>query len=804
MLDRRLAAVMATDIVGFTALMGTDQHQALAIIARSHDTLRAIVARFGGEWLEHTGDRSLTAFPSAISAVECAVAVQKELSDEPQLKFRIGVDIGDIIVTEGHVYGESVNIASMIERFADPGGVVLTEGVYEAVHSHIDLNVIDMGEKSLKNVDHAVRLYAFSGTKPRSRIRNFFTSLYVRRVPHITGAYLAASWAVVEVVEWAATNGLVDSRWTFAIFVGLLSLLPSVILVAYLHGAHGPDQIQKEEKFGVPLNLFVAVLLVAFNYTSADIEPRIDPVDPASVAVLPFVNMSDDPENEYFSHGLSEELINALAKVPGLYVASRTSSFIFDGHTEDPRSIARKLRVATILEGSVRKQGNRVRVTAQLIDGQNNYHLWTETYETRLDDAFEIQEGIAQAVTRQLVGVLQPNVATIIASARAATADAYDFYLRGLSYLRAPPTEASLENARSLFQRALAQDLSYAPPYAGLCEAALAQYELVNAPALIDTAESECLRALHLNKSMREVRNALGVLYRYQGEYEESARIFRELLDDQPTADAWVGLGETHAAAGNFDAAEVAFRTAIEREPGNWRNRMAMAEFLYWRSRFGEAVEALYRVIELSPDNARAYLLIGASQDYLGNQQASLKATLKSIELSPTRGAYRDLGLTYYYAHDFEKAAEAFEKAVELGPEDHWSWGSLAQAYYLLGNIDAAQAAYEQAIQKALAALDRNPRDWVSNARFALYQVMSGASDEGLERIAKSVAEGPQLDEVQFYAAAIFARLGQRQQALDSLKHAIELGFPVRLIAKDPQFSTLHSEERFINMLGSD
>ena len=804
MLDRRLAAVMATDIVGFTALMGTDQHQALEIVARSHETLRTIVSQFGGEWLEHAGDRSLTAFPSAISAVECAIAVQKELSDEPQLKFRIGVDIGDIVVSDGHVYGDSVNIASMIERFADPGGIVLTESVYDSVHSHIDLNVIDMGEKSLKNVDHAVRLYAISGAKQRSRFSNFLTGLYVRRVPHITGAYLAASWAVVEVVEWSAANGLVDPRWTYAIFVGLLSLVPSVVLVAYLHGAHGPDQIQKEEKFGVPLNLLVAALLVAFTFTSADIEPRVDPVDPASVAVLPFINMSDDPENEYFSHGLSEELINALAKVPGLYVASRTSSFIFDGQTEDPRSIARKLRVATILEGSVRKQGNRVRVTAQLIDGQNNYHLWTETYETRLDDAFEIQESIALAVTRQLVGVLQPNVATMIASSRAATADAYDFYLRGLSYLRAPPTEATLENARSLFRRALEQDRNYAQAYAGLCEAALAQYELQNAPALIDAAESECVRANRLNERMREVRHALGVLYRYKGEYEESARIFRELLDDQPTADAWVGLGETNAAAGSFDAAEVAFRTAVAREPGNWRNRMAFAEFLYWRSRYDEAVESLHRVIELSPDNARAYLLIGASQDYLGNEEASLNATLKSIELSPTRGAYRDLGLTYYYAHDFEQAADAFEKAVELGPEDHWSWGSLAHTYYLLGHFDAAQTAYETATQKALAALERNPRDWVSNARLALYLVMSGAADEGLERIGQSVAEAAELDEVQFYAAAVYTRTGQVQQALDSLENAIQLGFPVRLIAKDPQFSALQSEERFINMLGNN
>ena len=801
MSDRRLAAVMATDMVGFTAKMGADQESALKLLARSHETLKSIVTSHGGEWLEDAGDRSITAFPSAINAVKCALHIQAELDDEPQLKFRIGIDVGDIVISDGHVYGDTVNIVSFIERLADPDGLVITEAVYDAVRSHVDLNVIDLGDKLLKNIGHPVRLYAISGSSSQSRVGNLFSELVARRVPHITGAYLAAGWALVEVIDWMAARGAIDTRWTYAVFVGLLTLTPSVLLVSYLHGAHGPDHIQRAEKIVVPLNLLLAALLIAVTFQTGEVPDAVGPVEAASVAVLPFVNMSDDQDNEYFSRGLSEELINALAKVPGLYVASRTSSFIFDSNTDDPRSIARKLRVATILEGSVRKQENRVRVTAQLIDGQNNYHLWTETYERELDDIFEIQESIAKAVTRELVGVLQPNVLSIFAEARAATLDAYHFYHRGLSYLRAPPTEQSLEIARGLFQRALEEDSQYAQAYAGLCESALAQYELLNAPALIDVAESECLEALRLSRNMREVRYALGVLYRYTGDYEESARIFRELLDDQPTADVWVGLGETNVAQGNFEAAEVSFKTAIEREPGNWRNRMAYAEFLYWRSRYEDSLEALRRVIELSPDNARAYLLIGATQDYLGDEEASLAATLKSIELSPTRGAYRDLGLTYYQMADFEKAAEAFEKAVDLGPDDHWSWGNLAQAYELVGEHDASQAAYAKAIELATAALERNARDWLSNARLAMYIVMSGDTEEGLRRIRISVAEGAEIDEVHFYDAVIRSRLGQKQEALDALQRAIELGYPVKLIANDPRFVNISGEERFINLV---
>ena len=802
MTDRRLAAVMATDMVGFTALMGSDQDSALEVIARSHTILKSIVSSHDGEWLEDAGDRSLTAFPSAVNAVECALHIQSELTNEPELKLRIGVDIGDIVNSDGHVYGDTVNIASFIERLADPEGLVITEAVFEAVHGHIDLNVIDMGDKMLKDIGHSVRLYALSGASQHSRVSNLLSGLTARRVPHITGAYLAAGWALVEVVQWLAGNGAIDSRWIYAIFVGLLALIPSVLLVTYLHGAHGADRFQKVEKFGVPLNLLLAGLLVAFTYQSADVPDAVAPVEPASVAVLPFVNLSDDKSNEYFSWGLSEELINALAKVPDLYVASRTSSFLFDSHDEDPRDIARKLRVATVLEGSVRKQGNRVRVTAQLIDGQNNYHLWTETYERELVDIFEIQEGIAQAVAKELIGVLQPNVVSVFAEVRAATLDAYDFYLRGLSYLRKPPTERSLNNARDLFQRALADDRSYAQAYAGLCEVALAQYKLLQSPSLIDMAESNCLQALRLDKRMREVRRVLGELYRNTGDYEESARIFRELLDDQPTASVWVGLGQTNVAQGNFDAAENSFQTAIDREPGNWQNRMALAEFLYWRGRYEEALEAFRRVIELSPDNARAFLLIGASQDYLGNADASLRATLKSIELSPTRGAYRDLGLSYYYQGEYEKAADAFKRAVDLGPDDHWSWGSLANIYRILGKQDAARAAYNKAIELSAAVLDRNDRDWVTLANLAMYNVMNGTIDEGVKRITISVAEGAHLDEVHFYDAIIHIQLGQQQLALDALERAIKLGFPARLIARDPQFTDLKGDERFGNMIG--
>ncbi len=792
---------MVTDMVGFAASMDADQDDAVALLDHCHGILQPTVAKHSGEWKDDAGDRTLTIFPSAVHAVECALDIHGQLKAEPHLKLRIGIDIGEILVAGSHIYGDTVNIASFIERLADPGGLVITEAVFESAHHHINLQFVDLGEKMLKNVAHGVRLYALTGLRQRSRLGSLASGLMVRRVPHITGAYLAASWAVVEVAEWLANNGLLDYRWVYAVSVGLLSLIPSVLLIAYAHGAHGRERLTGAERFGVPLNLLLAAMLMTMVYERADVLPRATPIQAASVAVLPFINLNSDEGGADFGLGLSEELVNALAKVPGLYVASRTSSSMFIGKNQDPRDIARKLGVATILEGSVRKQDNQVRVTAQLIDGRNNYHLWSETFDRELVDIFRIQESIARSVATELVGVLQPDVVVVISEAQAATVEAYDFYVQGLGYLRQAPTQDSLDNARKLFERTLVEDPGYAQAYAALCEVALERFILDRSASLIDEARSRCYKALSLDGGLRDVRFALGQLYRYTGDYEESAKIFRELLDTQPTANAWVGLGETNAAQGMAKAAEQSFENAVRMEPGNWRHRMALAEFLYSQARYEESLEALRRVLELSPDNPRAHLVMAASYDYLGDLDASIKANLKAIELEPTRGAYRDLGLTYYSLADFEKAADAFQQAVELGGRDHVVWGNLAATYRMLGNDGGAAAAYARAIELAIELLERNPRDWVTLSNLAVYNVMSGDTAAGIERIKTAVAEGSRLAGVHYDDALIQMQLGRPEQALAALERSVALGTPVRMITTEPTFHGLENNDRFRNLI---
>ena len=803
MTDRRLAAVMVTDMVGFTSLMRADQGHALQILNLGHDILKQLVAEHGGEWLDDAGDRTLTAFPSAVNAVECARDIQERLKPEPGLNLRIGVDVGDIVVAGGHVYGDAVNTASFIERLGDPDGLVITEAAFEAVRNHIDLVVVDLGEKVLKNVDHPIRLYALTGSRRKSQVRGVVSGLLARRVPQIVGAYLAASWAFIEVTQWLADHGVFDGRWTFALMVGLFALVPSVLLVAYSHGAHGRDRITPTEKIAVPLNLLLAAALVAFVHQNQNLPAGDEPIEAASVAVLPFVDLSDDGSSGYFSLGLSEELINALARVPELYVSSRTSSFIFDGHDQDPREIARKLRVATILEGSVRKEGDKVRVTAQLIDGQNNFHLWSDTFNYELADIFVIQEEIASAVTRELMGILKPDSISVFSEARAATLQAYDFYLQGLNYLRQSPKTETLENARELLRSALAEDESYANAYAALCEVELQQYVLDRTAAAIDLAEEECLRAYRLDSASREVRFSLGTLYRHTGDYGESARIFSELLMEQKTPRAWEGLGRTADAQGEFATSAGYFQNAIDMEPGNWHNRMALAESLYGQGRYDEALVVFQQVVELSPDNVRAHLLLGATYDYLGDLDAAIAEIRQANEISPSRGAYRDLGLTYHSIGDYDKAVDAYRQAIEIGADDYATWGSLGDSYLQMPDREAAAiAAYQRAAELAAALLERNPRDWLTMADLAFYNVMTGAEKAGIERITTAVANGPHLPFVHYQDAVIHKQLSQTVEALDALENAVKTGYPKLALESDPQFSSYRNDERFIGLIG--
>jgi adenylate cyclase len=372
-LERRLAAVLAADVAGYSRLMGADERGTLeALKAHRREVVDPAIADHKGRIVKTTGDGMLVEFASAVDAVTCAMTVQEKMADRngsftPKITFRIGINIGDIIIDGDDIFGDGVNVAARVENECEPGGVCLSGSAFEQVRGKTKFTFDDLGERLLKNIDRPVRLYA---------------------------ACPATSAAVATVKP--------------------------------------PTESAK------PLAL----------------------PDRPSIAVLPFTNMSGDPEQEYFADGMVEDIITALSRFKSLFVIARNSSFTYKGKAVDIKQVGRELGVRYVLEGSVRKAGGRVRITGQLIEAATGAHIWADRIDGALEDVFELQD----EVTLRVVGAIEPSItqAEINRAQEKTTSnlDAYDFYLKALA-VHYSQTPADIEEALRLLDRAIELDPNY-------------------------------------------------------------------------------------------------------------------------------------------------------------------------------------------------------------------------------------------------------------------------------------------------------------------------------------------------------
>jgi TolB-like protein len=367
--SRRLAAVLAADIAGYSTLMGADEARAVRDLKGHQAVVLPMVAEFGGRVIDTAGDGILAEFPSVVNAVKCAVAIQSKMAErnsaieaECRMQFRVGINIGDVVYDEVRIYGDGINVAARLEGIAEPGGICISSKVYEEINGRIELAFEDIGEQQLKNIARKVRVY---------RVR-------------------------------------------------LNSVAPTAAQLAL------PDK--------------------------------------PSIAVLPFQNMSGDPEQDYFADGIVEEIITALSRIRWLFVIARNSSFTYKGRAVDVKQVGRELGVRYVLEGSVRNAANRVRVTGQLIDSATGAHLWADRFDGALDDVFDLQD----KVTASVVGAIAPKLqqAEIERAKRKPTdsLDAYDHFLRGMASIHLG-TRQDIDEALRLFYRAIELDRDFASAY---------------------------------------------------------------------------------------------------------------------------------------------------------------------------------------------------------------------------------------------------------------------------------------------------------------------------------------------------
>ena len=606
--ERKLAAIFAADVAEYSRLMGLDELGTLRRLQAYRAILDRLIAAYRGRIFNTAGDSVVADFASAVDAVECAVAVQDAIAREnenrpagEQMRFRIGVHLGDVIVDEGNLFGDGVNIAARLQALAQPGGICLSGVVRDQIGTRLPVALVTLGEQRVKNIADPVRAYRIGGTPDRDSAPS--TSGPARKL--VRAGVSAAAVVLI------ATGGAAWWLW------------PS------------PGSEQR------PPRVEPAVAAVVQPNSA----PRL------SIVVLPFGNLSNDPQQEYFADGITEDLTTDVARIQGSLVIARNTAFTYKGKPVDAKQLGRELGVRYVLEGSVQRSGNQVRINTQLVDAETGAHLWAERFDRDAGDLFALQNEITARIARALQSQL-----AIAEAARRPTdrPDALDYILRGRAVLTRPISKENSDEAVRLFETALELDPQAADAAAWLA-AALAfrvNDELSELPNDdLYRAERLAVQALAASPNSALTHYVKGQVLRAQSRCKDAIPEFeRAIVLDRSRAPAYAHVGWCKFLTGSADEAIPYFEQAIRLSPHEpaialWYGRMGVIYLL--RSQTDEAIGWLEKA---NSENARlafvhAYLAAGyalkgeskraqaelAEAQRLGKAYSSLTSVGKSI-----------------------------------------------------------------------------------------------------------------------------------------------------------------------------
>lgn len=654
--------------------------------------------------------------------------------------------------------------------------------------------------------------------------------------------YAVVGWAILQVVELTSEPlGLPEGVVRLLIIITIAGF-PAVILLAWILDVKSQGVMfdlplwevkgvatRQQKKASRPLALLLCLLVAAGTWGLVLLlDDKIRPVETEevtdlpkpepntqalnfpdnSIAVLAFENFDGQEESSYFANGLAEEILNHLSSIRELNVAARSSSFRFRGERVDVREVAKLLNVRYILEGSVRREGNRVRVGAQLIDGNKGYNAWSKSYDRNLDDIFAIQSEIASAVVNESKIALSIDSKNRLQQTQSENINAYIFYLQGLEKLRNSQSAEQYKTANKLFNQALIVDSNFSRAYAGICEANLALYEITNSVENFGNAEIACEKAQTLNvDSNREVKVALGRLYRVRGLYQKAEDILRKAITISPTeVEAYIELGEVHSAKKEFDEAEASFLRAIDLKRNYWKAHEALADFYYTKGQYSDSANTYEMVSRLTPDSSIGYLGKGAAYWMLGEIKPALESYERALALNPSRQAYTNLGLSYYYAGQFQKAVNMQKEALQYAETDHRVWGRLAESYRFIPEKEPeSQKAYQRAAKLARDNLNINKEDWYTRAMLGLYLVHLGENTEGLALLETAIEQSHRNPEILYFQALAVLQKEDKEQAIKLLEEAVaQEEYYRQFIVLDPDLKGLHEDPRFNALLPTD
>ena len=540
-IKRKLAAILATDVVGYSRLMASDEEGTLAALKRHRQMVfEPAVAAHHGRIVKLIGDGTIVEFASVVDAVNCALSVQRSGSSlqaenlhQPKIVLRIGINLGDVIIEGDDIYGDGVNIAARLEPVAEPGGICISSIVNESIGNRIDVRFQDGGQINVKNIDRPIRIW----------------------------------------------------RWR--------------------PDAHAP--------------------------VTGGRHPNTDNPQPhTAIAVLPFTNMSGDPEQEYFSDGISEDIITDLSKIAGLMVIARNSSFAYKGRSVDVRTVGRELGVQSVLEGSIRRSGNRARITAQLIDATSGGHLWGARYDRDLADIFEVQDDVTRRIVDALKVTLSPAEKERLADTKTPNLTAYDYVLRGREFMLGNErSRETFEQATTYFKKALEHDPDYSQAYA-------------------------CLGFAHI--------------FDYQNRWTNDP-------------DSSLLLAKQYA------------RQAIDKDPNEPLARCVSAMAASLEKDLDQARSEIDVALSLNPNFALAHNLHGSNRIYSGQPLEAIPELEQGMHLDPALSSQflHFLGMAYLLAGKYETAAALLKQRILLVPQTDFSRALLASALGHLGEFEEAR-----------------------------------------------------------------------------------------------------------------
>jgi adenylate cyclase len=586
--QRRLAAIMFTDMVGYSALSQRDDKLAQELLEEHRRLLREIFPRFHGTEIKTIGDAFLVEFGSALEAAQCAIEIQRTLAkrnhdvtSDRRIELKIGIHIGDVVHREGDVYGDGVNIASRIEQLAGAGGICVSMDVERQIRNALEARFEKFGSAELKNIKLPMELFRIvlpweTGTKAE----------------HVASRNFSKKSSLVVTAAAVVLVGLLFAWW-------------------FMHRSSPNSQ---------------PPITAAANALPAS--PPNAP-DSKSVAVLAFANLSDDKGAEYFSDGISEELLTILQKIPGMHVAARTSAFSFKGKNVTAQEIGQKLGVAYLVEGSVRKAGDSVRIAARLTRADTGEQLWSENYTRNLKDVFAVQTELAQTIVGQLSGQLTNSAAdpaakaTIQAQVQAAekggtkNVDAHQHYLQGRFYTNRY-SEKSAGEALAEYQRAVELDPSFALAWAGLAQTHVwfcnySTQGLAAFDAHLAQAREATARALAIEPNLPEaLRVRAEIQLNFDFDWTGAGETLRTALALAPADPALLtDAGTLAVAKGDTARGITLYRQAVALDPVNPRARLYLATTLVPAGQFADAQVEYAQLVELSPASPNAHAGLG-------------------------------------------------------------------------------------------------------------------------------------------------------------------------------------------------